>query len=127
AQPPSEPRTRCEGGLEAAHFFFSSRRRHTSFSRDWSSDVCSSDLCRFQIRFIAVVITDNARHQRPWFDADRLVHDPPLLGVIERSEERRVGKECRCRGAPSHRKKNRSGTSAATRLVKRQTERCGAG
>src|SRR5690606_40717541 len=27
-------------------FFFSSRRRHTSFSRDWSSDVCSSDLER---------------------------------------------------------------------------------
>src|SRR6478752_7922839 len=25
-------------------FFFSSRRRHTSCSRDWSSDVCSSDL-----------------------------------------------------------------------------------
>src|SRR5690606_39812380 len=28
----------------AALFFFSSRRRHTRFSRDWSSDVCSSDL-----------------------------------------------------------------------------------
>src|SRR5690606_18678852 len=27
-------------------FFFSSRRRHTRFSRDWSSDVCSSDLMR---------------------------------------------------------------------------------
>src|SRR5690606_41198860 len=27
-----------------AYFFFSSRRRHTRFSRDWSSDVCSSDL-----------------------------------------------------------------------------------
>src|SRR6266700_7236652 len=27
-----------------ASFFFSSRRRHTRFSRDWSSDVCSSDL-----------------------------------------------------------------------------------
>src|SRR5690606_40126619 len=27
-------------------FFFSSRRRYTSFSRDWSSDVCSSDLAR---------------------------------------------------------------------------------
>src|SRR5690606_9959925 len=27
------------------YFLFSSRRRHTSFSRDWSSDVCSSDLC----------------------------------------------------------------------------------
>src|SRR5690606_3482413 len=25
-------------------FFFSSRRRHTRFSRDWSSDVCSSDI-----------------------------------------------------------------------------------
>src|SRR5256884_4101041 len=33
-------------------FFFSSRRRHTRCSRDWSSDVCSSDLqCGFQ--FIA--------------------------------------------------------------------------
>src|SRR5690606_40688091 len=28
-------------------FFFSSRRRHTRFSRDWSSDVCSSDLGSF--------------------------------------------------------------------------------
>src|SRR6266511_1575489 len=28
----------------AVFFFFSSRRRHTRFSRDWSSDVCSSDL-----------------------------------------------------------------------------------
>src|SRR5256884_7047840 len=28
----------------AAVFFFSSRRRHTRCSRDWSSDVCSSDL-----------------------------------------------------------------------------------
>src|SRR5690606_40962964 len=31
------------GGVIAC-FFFSSRRRHTRFSRDWSSDVCSSDL-----------------------------------------------------------------------------------
>src|SRR3989449_8321052 len=29
-------------------FFFSSRRRHTRCSRDWSSDVCSSDLYRLQ-------------------------------------------------------------------------------
>src|SRR5690606_40391017 len=29
-------------------FFFSSRRRHTRFSRDWSSDVCSSDLNTFE-------------------------------------------------------------------------------
>src|SRR5690606_26760422 len=30
--------------LRLYYFFFSSRRRHTRFSRDWSSDVCSSDL-----------------------------------------------------------------------------------
>src|SRR5690606_42090895 len=37
------------GLLTFFFFFFSSRRRHTRFSRDWSSDVCSSDL------FMAVV------------------------------------------------------------------------
>src|SRR6266511_3501078 len=31
-------------------FFFSSSRRHTTFSRDWSSDVCSSDLCGGRLR-----------------------------------------------------------------------------
>src|SRR5690606_26533444 len=33
-------------GSSCSRFFFSSRRRHTRFSRDWSSDVCSSDLCK---------------------------------------------------------------------------------
>src|SRR2546429_6432207 len=33
----------------AVLFFFSSRRRHTRCSRDWSSDVCSSDLLRIDI------------------------------------------------------------------------------
>src|SRR2546422_4780833 len=33
-------------GRVASCFFFSSRRRHTRCSRDWSSDVCSSDLQR---------------------------------------------------------------------------------
>src|SRR2546429_1927343 len=32
------------GGGDRSFFFFSSRRRHTRCSRDWSSDVCSSDL-----------------------------------------------------------------------------------
>src|SRR5436309_14191196 len=31
-------------------FFFSSRRRHTRFSRDWSSDVCSSDLRLYRVQ-----------------------------------------------------------------------------
>src|SRR6266481_9777930 len=30
--------------LDADYFFFSSRRRHTRWNCDWSSDVCSSDL-----------------------------------------------------------------------------------
>src|SRR5690606_40596185 len=34
--------------VSALMFFFSSRRRHTRFSRDWSSDVCSSDLMPLQ-------------------------------------------------------------------------------
>src|SRR5690606_5089856 len=33
-------------------FFFSSRRRHTRFSRDWSSDVCSSDLFKIEGGFL---------------------------------------------------------------------------
>src|SRR5256884_5313271 len=33
-------------GCRMSYFFFSSRRRHTRCSRDWSSDVCSSDLFR---------------------------------------------------------------------------------
>src|SRR2546430_11568030 len=32
------------GGVDNVFFFFSSRRRHTRFDCDWSSDVCSSDL-----------------------------------------------------------------------------------
>src|SRR5690606_17092998 len=34
----------CTFRFSCLFFFFSSRRRHTRFSRDWSSDVCSSDL-----------------------------------------------------------------------------------
>src|SRR3712207_3516492 len=36
------------------YFFFSSRRRHTRYWRDWSSDVCSSDLTRARIRGVAM-------------------------------------------------------------------------
>src|SRR5699024_11628571 len=39
-------------GLDGACFFFSSRRRHTRSKRDWSSDVCSSDLVVFSFRYI---------------------------------------------------------------------------
>src|SRR5690606_41031521 len=41
--------------LKLCVFFFSSRRRHTRFSRDWSSDVCSSDLPKTLGRFLNVI------------------------------------------------------------------------
>src|SRR5207253_7830844 len=45
------------------HFFFSSRRRHTRWPRDWSSDVCSSDLSERhgdQIKLFALDVTDES-------------------------------------------------------------------
>src|SRR5690606_40281775 len=98
-------------------YFFSSRRRHTRFSRDWSSDVCSSDLGR---------AADEYRHEFRHLleratayaggDVERvIVLSIPDWGVtpfaagrdrtqiaqeIDRSEERRVGKECRSRWWP---------------------------
>src|SRR5699024_11228171 len=78
-------------------FFFSSRRRHTISKRDWSSDVCSSDLQ-------ASAIT------RRWtYDVDRpdvittenlLAIDVRAVHVRRRSEERRVGKESRSGWVP---------------------------
>src|SRR2546429_6051590 len=43
----------CEyvSGVSECFFFFSSRRRHTRCSRDWSSDVCSSDLVAYMAVF----------------------------------------------------------------------------
>src|SRR5205814_4660703 len=73
-------------------FFFSSRRRHTRCLSDWSSDVCSSDLLAFGICGPVA-----ARLQR-LSDAECAWQ----ARTVERSEERRVGKECRSRWAPDH-------------------------
>src|SRR5437660_12118078 len=62
-------------------FFFSSRRRHTRWPRDWSSDVCSSDL---------VDDAGGAQH-RP----HQLARHLCAREQVRRSEERRVGKEWR--------------------------------
>src|SRR6266436_4622802 len=59
-------------------FFFSSRRRHTRCSRDWSSDVCSSDL---GLRVIDVRRDDGAAARH--FLADKLRRD----GFWDRSSE----------------------------------------
>src|SRR2546429_4795406 len=76
-------------------FFFSSRRRHTRCSRDWSSDVCSSDLAA-DVRSGATL--DKLMTMR----AQIALADRETRAIDERSEERRVGKECRSRWSPYH-------------------------
>src|SRR5690625_7140866 len=76
-------------------FFFSSRRRHTRWPRDWSSDVCSSDLNRarcapVRLCWLGCRGSCSERGIQKRERADQC--------AMSRSEERRVGKECRCRG-----------------------------
>src|SRR2546430_7784343 len=93
-------------------FFFSSRRRHTIFDCDWSSDVCSSDLGGFDV--IIGRIPNNHIKSATLHNLIELC--PPMEGfmilmplciffliyLFVRSEERRVGKECRSRWSPYH-------------------------
>src|SRR2546422_168042 len=84
-------------------FFFSSRRRHTRCSRDWSSDVCSSDLVLK--RLLGPAPTPRSVWARsPGRLLTALLLNAGLLIVllVIRSEERRVGKECRSRWSPYH-------------------------
>src|SRR5207248_8578476 len=73
--------------------FYSSRGRHTSSYGDWSSDVCSSDLHPLALGDVAR--DDESRGRALELDGLR-------GGGLEhhRSEERRVGKECRTGGSP---------------------------
>src|SRR3712207_8479647 len=94
-------------------FFFSSRRRHTRYWRDWSSDVCSSDLAVPLIVRLDPVggIGEPDGVIRFHDDVVRTV-EPLAFVVVDdgdhrtvelgRSEERRVGKECRSRWSPYH-------------------------
>src|SRR5436305_6344045 len=104
-------------------FFFSSRRRHTSCGRDWSSDVCSSDLhaahglvellgggAELSADALALPI---ATGQQLGPSAQEL--DKAMGGVLgemvanaERSEERRVGKERRSRVPPGASQKHKA-------------------
>src|SRR5947209_20451955 len=94
---------------EMRRFFFSSRRRHTRYWRDWSSDVCSSDLKVALLKErkgwygeILGELQNQGQTDAALTDADAR----KMKGAHgQRSEERRVGKECRCRRARGHNKK----------------------
>src|SRR5690606_40499044 len=95
------------------------RRRHTRFSRDWSSDVCSSDLNVNNVAgtditnptvsitspsngasvsgtvSINITATDNTGISSVFYSIDGVVANTKTSAPFSRSEERRVGKECR--------------------------------
>src|SRR2546430_11361877 len=97
------------------YVFFSSRRRHTRFDCDWSSDVCSSDLSPTH----GLLRSSDAslRPKQTVYSLRIHVQSKFTLSVLcnswsadkffkrrfgSRSEERRVGKECRSRWSPYH-------------------------
>src|SRR5207248_7912865 len=87
-------------------FFFSSRRRHTRSYGDWSSDVCSSDLTTsLEIGLTLRPAESDVVHehvegglQHPALPVSPPGEQPQSKPSVTRSEERRVGKECRSRG-----------------------------
>src|SRR2546430_7414091 len=100
------------------YLFFSSRRRHTRFDCDWSSDVCSSDLTSrppqkadcpagtrsagcFRLLLYPTHATQSRHPHRDQGNVDGHIFAPSALWD-RRSEERRVGKECRSRWSPYH-------------------------
>src|SRR5699024_12044897 len=99
-----------------------SRRRHTRSKRDWSSDVCSSDLSL--LKKLKRLSSESVLGCQPlldllmWANVLQMHFQISLKNIVYsicfklvylnmriyknfglRSEERRVGKECRCRGS----------------------------
>ena len=77
-------------------FFFKQKTAYEMCGRDWSSDVCSSDLSRSE--------RADLLRQRPSFRRSRSLSlaVADVRWGVARSEERRVGKECRSRWSPYH-------------------------
>src|SRR5258706_6789674 len=99
-------------------FFVSSRRRHTILVSDWSSDVCSSDLLVVD-KYARVARANGSEADLGSFTdaveqtlivhgtrddsaANREAAEACQKAIRARSEERRVGKECRSRWSPDH-------------------------
>src|SRR5690606_40930589 len=108
-------------------FFFFKQKTAYEISRDWSSDVCSSDLVEHQLVGAGVAVAqrqlDDVAHVDVVAEAHALDH--AALAHVQagndaaaqhasascRSEERRVGKGCRARGAPHTEKKKESSSN----------------
>src|SRR5690606_39888320 len=105
-------------------FFFSSRRRHTRFSRDWSSDVCSSDLENPAKRWKERNTSgDPERESRSFRLLRRNSLQSGYFGA--RSEERRVGKEGRSRGSRGQERQKRQRRGGHEQAVGGATSRAG--
>src|SRR5690242_21810391 len=99
-----------------AGFFFSSRRRHTRLTCDWSSDVCSSDLYQGYEHWRKTLKGHKSGGHIQALRGALLTTELLAVAVgtihfvssqqIVRSEERRVGKECRSRWRPCYTKKS---------------------
>src|SRR5256885_10928455 len=109
-------RRRVLSEVARREFFFSSRRRHTRLQGDWSSDVCSSDLA-LRCNALTHLKSSSSGPHRPnlsenshsrWTKSKDATHSSCrcrqkyFLPNRTRSEERRVGKECRSRWSPYH-------------------------
>src|SRR5258705_5480067 len=101
-------------GMCMSFFFFSSRRRHTRCLSDWSSDVCSSDLGDYLFNIqnpegTVKAVAESAMREvvgrseiQPILTGARQNIETAVHDLMQRSEERRVGKECRSRWSPYH-------------------------
>src|SRR5690348_17883163 len=108
-------------------FFFSSRRRHTRWTGDWSSDVCSSDLCRASglaallllVACAGAPVQEMSDARQAVAAAEQVLAGKPASATLEsarkylqaaqaRSEERRVGKEWSTRVGGGRAKKRMS-------------------
>src|SRR5690348_18348613 len=107
-------------------FFFSSRRRHTRWTGDWTSDVCSSDLTAIGLNQSTIVasgktftvqgITLVKTTANAAFQVQNTGGTETLTVDTSRSEERRVGKECRSRWSPDNEKEKRRAKKKSTNM-----------